>query len=96
MDSDAYYGIDVSAIEKAVTPKTKAIMATRLYGQAFDMDSVMVIASAHSLYVVEDSAQSHGATYHGKLTGTFGDVGCFSFYPTKPVGALGDVGAVIK
>ena len=89
------FNIDPSKIEAAITGKTKAIMPVPLYGQACDMDSVMEIARKHNLYVVEDCAQAHGATYKGKKIGTFGDAAGFSFYPGKNLGALGDAGATI-
>jgi len=89
------FNIDPSRIEDKITAKTKAIMPVHLYGQACDMDPVMEIAKKHSLYVVEDCAQAHGATYKGRKIGTFGDVAGFSFYPGKNLGALGDAGAVI-
>lgn len=95
VEADEYYGIDVNSIEKAITEKTKAIIAVQLYGQMCDMDKVMEIAKKHGLYVVEDCAQCHGATYKGRKAGTIGDVGCFSFYPMKPIGAFGDAGAVV-
>ena len=95
VDVDAYFGIDVQAIEKAITKKTKAIIAVHLYGQMCDMASIIQIAEAHKLFVVEDCAQAHGAVYQGKKAGTFGDVACFSFYPMKPIGAFGDAGAVV-
>ena len=95
VDVDAYFGIDVQAIEKAITKKTKAIIAVHLYGQMCDMASILKIAEAHKLFVVEDCAQAHGAVYQGKKAGTFGDVACFSFYPMKPIGAFGDAGAVV-
>lgn len=95
VDVDAYFGIDVQAIEKAITKKTKAIIAVHLYGQMCDMASIMQIAETHKLFVVEDCAQAHGAVYQGKKAGTFGDVACFSFYPMKPIGAFGDAGAVV-
>ena len=88
------FNIDPDKIESAITDKTKAILVVHLYGQASEMDSIMSVANKHNLYVVEDCAQSHGAKYNGKMTGTFGDVGCFSFYPTKNLGAFGDAGAV--
>lgn len=94
VEPDKYYGIDASKIEEAITEKTKAILAVHLYGQACDMESVTAIAENHGLYVVEDCAQSHGAMQNGKMTGAFGDVGCFSFYPSKNLGAFGDAGAV--
>lgn len=95
VDADEYFGVDASAIEKVITDKTKAIMVVHLYGQPCDMDAIMPIAKKHNLYVVEDCAQCHGATYKGKKCGTFGDVACFSFYPMKPIGAFGDSGAVV-
>ena len=88
------YNIDPSQIEGAITPKTKAIIPVHLYGQPADMDPIMDVARKHNLRVIEDCAQSHGATYKGKKTGTFGDVACFSFYPGKNLGAYGDGGAV--
>lgn len=95
VEPDAYHGIDVSAIEAAITPRTKAILPVHLYGQACDMDAVCAIAKKHGLYVIEDCAQSHGARFGDTLTGSFGTIGCFSFYPTKPCGGLGDGGACV-
>ena len=89
------YNIDVHKIESAITNKTKAIMPVHLYGQACDMDPLMEIAKKHRLYVIEDCAQAHGATYKGRKIGTFGDLAGFSFYPGKNLGALGDAGAAI-
>ena len=89
------FNIDPSKIEAAVTPRTKAIMPVHLYGRACDMDPIMDVARRHGLRVVEDCAQAHGATYKGKMIGTFGDAAGFSFYPGKNLGALGDAGAVI-
>lgn len=89
------YNIDSDLIEKAITNKTKAIIPVHLYGQPCDMDPIMAIAKKYNLYVIEDCAQAHGATYKGKLIGTFGDSAGFSFYPGKNLGALGDAGAVI-
>lgn len=89
------YNIDVHKIESAITNKTKAIMPVHLYGQACDMDPLMEIARRYHLYVVEDCAQAHGATYKGRKIGTFGDLSGFSFYPGKNLGALGDAGAAI-
>lgn len=88
------YNIDPAKIEAAITPKTKAIMPVHLYGQPCDMDPIMAIAKKHNLYVIEDCAQAHGATYNGKIIGSFGDAAGFSFYPGKNLGALGDAGAV--
>ena len=89
------FNISPMLIEEKVTDKTKAIMPVHLYGQPCDMDPIMDIAHKYGLYVVEDCAQAHGATYKGKAIGTFGDVSGFSFYPGKNLGALGDAGAVV-
>lgn len=89
------YTINPAAIEEKVTACTKAIMAVHLYGQPAQMDAIMDIAKKHGLKVIEDSAQAHGATYHGKRTGSLGDAAGFSFYPGKNLGALGDGGAVV-
>ena len=95
VEPDAYHCIDPMKIEAAITEKTKAILPVHLYGQACDMDAICAIAEKHGLYVIEDCAQSHGACWKGRKTGTFGTIGCFSFYPTKPCGALGDGGALV-
>jgi len=87
--------IDVSKIEAAVTPKTRAIIPVHLFGQPADMDPIMEIARRHDLMVIEDACQAHGAEYKGKRTGTLGHVGCFSFYPSKNLGAYGDGGMVV-
>lgn len=87
--------INAALIEDAITEKTKAIMPVHLYGQACDMDKIMEIAKKHGLFVVEDCAQAHGATYKGKRVGSFGDAAGFSFYPGKNLGALGDAGAAV-
>lgn len=89
------YNIDPKRIEERITSKTKAIMPVHLYGQACDMDPIMAIAKKYNLYVLEDCAQAHGATYKGKVIGSFGDAAGFSFYPGKNLGALGDAGAVV-
>jgi len=89
------FNINPALIEEKITDKTKAIMPVHLYGQACDMDPIMDIAKEHNLFVVEDCAQAHGATYKGKKVGTFGDAAGFSFYPGKNLGALGDAGAVV-
>lgn len=94
VEPNRFNNIDVAKIEEAITPKTKAILVVHLYGQASKMDAVMELAERYGLKVVEDCAQSHGAKYGGRMTGSFGDVGCFSFYPTKNLGAFGDGGAV--
>jgi dTDP-4-amino-4,6-dideoxygalactose transaminase len=89
------YNIDPSRIEEKITPKTKALMIVHLYGRSCEMDPIMDLCKKYNLSLIEDCAQSHGAKYKGKMTGTFGDLGAFSFYPTKNLGALGDAGAVI-
>ncbi|MCI9584056.1 MAG: DegT/DnrJ/EryC1/StrS family aminotransferase [Clostridium sp.] len=95
VEPDEYYNLDASKIEEAVTEKTKAIMAVHLYGQAANMGQIREIARRRRLYLLEDCAQSHGAAFEGRMTGTFGVIGCFSFYPTKNLGAFGDAGAVV-
>jgi len=89
------YNIDVTKIEEAITPNTRAIMVVHLYGKACDMDEIMRIKEKYNLYLIEDCAQAHGATYKNKLIGTFGEFAAFSFYPTKNLGALGDAGGII-
>jgi len=89
------YTIDAGQIEAAITPKTKAILPVHLYGQAADMDPILDIARRRSLVVIEDAAQAHGAEYKGRRTGGMGDLGCFSFYPGKNLGAYGEGGAVV-
>ncbi|WP_177220865.1 DegT/DnrJ/EryC1/StrS family aminotransferase [Selenomonas sp. GACV-9] len=94
VEPDAYDNIDADKIEAAITDKTKAILAVHLYGQACDMTKIMALANKYNLKVVEDCAQSHGNKWQGQTVGTFGDVGCFSFYPTKGCGAFGDAGCI--
>ncbi len=89
------FNINPALIEEKITAKTKAIMPVHLYGQACDMDPIMALAKQYNLFVVEDCAQAHGATYKGKNIGTFGDAAGFSFYPGKNLGALGDAGATV-
>lgn len=89
------YNIDPLKIEEKISAQTKAIMIVHLYGKSCDMDPIVDLCKKYNLVLIEDCAQSHGAKYNGKLTGTFGDFGAFSFYPTKNLGALGDAGAVI-
>lgn len=90
-----YYTLDPNLIEDALSDKTKAIIPVHLYGQPCDMDRIMEVANKYGLKVIEDCAQAHGAKYKGRKVGTIGDVGCFSFYPTKNLGAIGDGGGVI-
>ncbi len=92
----ASYTIDPAKIEKAITPRTKAIIPVHLYGGAADLNPIVDLARRHDLKVIEDCAQAHGTRYasHDRLVGSFGDVACFSFYPTKNLGAIGDGGLV--
>lgn len=94
VEPDRYYNIDADKIEEKITDRTKAILAVHLYGQACDMTKIMEVAQKHDLKVVEDCAQSHGALWNGQKVGTFGEIGCFSFYPTKGCGAFGEAGCV--
>ena len=95
VEPDEYYGIDAQRIEEKITDKTKAILVVHLYGIPCQMDRLVDLCKKYRLRLVEDCAQSHGACFDGKMTGTFGDVGCFSFYPSKNLGAFGDAGAVV-
>lgn len=90
-----YYTMDPSGLESAITPKTKAIIPVHLYGQPADMGAIMAVAQKHALVVIEDCAQAPGALYQNKRLGSFGAMACFSFYPTKNLGALGDGGMVL-
>jgi len=94
VDIDKYSLIDVSKIEKAISKKTKAIMPVHLFGQSCEMNKIMSLAKKYNLKVIEDCAQAHGATYFNKKVGSIGDVGCFSFYPTKIFGTYGDGGFI--
>ena len=89
------YNLDVSKIEEKITNRTKAIIPIHLYGQCSDIKLMLEIAKKHNLKVIEDACQSHGALYHNKKAGSLGDIGCFSFYPSKNLGCFGDGGAVI-
>lgn len=88
------YNIDPKKLKASLTKNTKALMVVHLYGKACAMDEITAFCKEHGLYLIEDCAQSHGARFSNQTTGTFGDFGCFSFYPTKNLGALGDGGAV--
>ena len=88
----ATYNLDPNLIEEKITPRTRAIMAVHLYGQTADMDRINAVAARHGLKVIEDAAQSHGATCNGRKAGALGDAAAFSFYPGKNLGALGDGG----
>ena len=93
IDPDTF-NLDASKLEAAITPKTKAIIPVHLYGQPCDMDKIMEVAKRHNLHVIEDCCQAIGAKYKGQMVGTFGDIGCYSFYPTKNLGGMGDGGLV--
>lgn len=96
MDIDPVtYEMDVTQIKDRITPRTKAIIPVHLYGQPADMDPILELARSHGLKVIEDNAQAFGATYRGKKTGSIGDIGCLSFFPTKNLGAFGDGGMVV-
>ncbi|HMO59119.1 MAG TPA: DegT/DnrJ/EryC1/StrS family aminotransferase [Roseiflexaceae bacterium] len=94
VDADSHT-MDPSLIERAITPRTQAIIPVHLYGRMADMDAIMAVATRHGIPVIEDCAQAHGATWRGRPAGSFGACACFSFYPTKNLGALGDGGAVV-
>ncbi len=89
------FNIDPKKIEEKITKRTKAIMPVHIFGHPAEMDTIMDIAARHKLIVIEDCAQAIGATYKGKRAGSFGDAGCFSFYPSKNLGAYGDGGMVV-
>lgn len=95
VEPDLYFGINVGEIEEKITERTKAVMAVHLYGIPCQMDRLTKLCAVHGITLIEDCAQSHGATFAGKMTGTFGTVGCFSFYPTKNLGAFGDGGCIV-
>lgn len=90
-----FYTLDPRCLEEAITPRTKAVVSVHLYGQPADMEEILAAARAQGLRVIEDCAQAHGAGYHGRRVGSWGDAGCFSFYPTKNLGAFGDGGMVV-
>lgn len=95
VEPDEHFQMDADKIEEKITERTKAVMVVHLYGHVADMDKIIAICKKHQLKLIEDCAQSHGAMYKGKMTGTFGDAGCFSFYPSKNLGAFGDAGALV-
>ena len=94
VEPDEYYNLDPLKIEQAITEKTKAILVVHLYGQASDMEAIAAIAKKHCLLIIEDCSQSQGAKQNGKVTGSIGDMGCFSLFPTKNLGAFGDAGVI--
>ena len=93
--SERTYNIDPDKIEKAITPRTKAIIPVHLYGQPAEMDPILEIAKKRNLFVIEDTSQAHLSAYKGKKSGSMGDIGTFSFYPGKNLGAYGEAGAVV-
>lgn len=95
VDMDDAYLMDASALEAAITPRTKALMPVHLYGQVVPMEPILEVARRHGLRVVEDASQAHGARWQGRRAGSIGDVGCFSFYPAKNLGCYGDGGALV-
>ena len=95
VEPDEYYMLDAKRLEEKLTDKTKAVMVVHLYGHSADMESICAFCKKHNLKLIEDCAQSHGSFFKGKMTGTFGDIGCFSFYPSKNMGAFGDAGAIV-
>jgi len=91
----ATFNLDPALVERAITPRTKALLPVHLYGHPCDLDALLAIARKHKLPLVEDAAQAHGAKYKGRTIGTFGTVSCFSFYPAKNLGAAGEGGALV-
>lgn len=94
VEPDKFYNIDIEKIEEKITERTKAICVVHLYGQATKMDKVLELCKKYNLKLVEDCAQAHGAEFNGQKVGSFGDIGCFSFYPGKNLGCFGDGGAI--
>lgn len=94
VEPDEYFNIDASKIEEKITEKTKAVLVVHLYGQASNMKPIVELCEKYNLRLVEDCAQAHGAKFDERQIGTFGDIGCFSFYPSKNLGAFGDAGAI--
>lgn len=92
---DTTYNLDPPKVEQALTKNTKVILPVHIYGQSADMEKILNIAKKNNIKVVEDAAQAHGASYQGKKIGSFGDISCFSFYPTKSLGAFGDGGMIV-
>ena len=95
VEPDEYYNIDANKIEDKITDRTRAILVVHLYGQASNMKPIVNLCAKYNLRLIEDCAQAHGAECNGQKVGTFGDIGCFSFYPSKNLGAFGDAGAIV-
>lgn len=95
VEPDAYYGIDPADLEKKITSRTRAVLATHLFGMMTPMEPIVSLCEKHGLLLVEDCAQAHGASERGKKAGSFGYASCFSFYPTKNLGGFGDGGAIV-
>lgn len=95
VEPDEFFNIDAAKIEEKITEKTKAVLVVHLYGQASNMEPIVTLCEKYNLRLVEDCAQSHGAKFNDQMTGSFGDIGCFSFYPSKNLGAFGDAGAIV-
>lgn len=95
VEPDEHFAMSAKKMEAKITPKTKAVMVVHLYGMATQMDEIVALCKKYNLKLIEDCAQAHGAMYNGQMMGTFGDVGCFSFYPSKNLGAFGEGGAVL-
>lgn len=95
VEPDEYFNIDAPKIEEKINDRTKAVLVVHLYGQASNMKPVLEVCKNHNPRLVEDCAQSHGAKFDGRMTCTFGDIGCFSFYPSKNPGADGGAGAIV-
>jgi dTDP-4-amino-4,6-dideoxygalactose transaminase len=91
----ATFNMDVGAAEKAITPRTRALMPVHLYGRMADMPAIMQLARTHNVRVIEDACQAHGAHMNGRMAGTIGDIGCFSFYYSKNLGAYGEAGGIV-
>jgi dTDP-4-amino-4,6-dideoxygalactose transaminase len=94
VDPDTYL-MDPALLEAAITARTRAIIPVHLYGQMADMDAILAIARRHDIPVIEDACQAHGASYKGRPAGSMGDIGCFSFYPAKNLGTIGEGGAAV-
>lgn len=94
VDTDQYHHLNINGLEKHITPKTRAIIPVHLFGQVVAIKEFQKLAKKHNLVLIEDACQAHGASFNGKMAGSFGDLGCFSFYPTKNLGGYGDGGAI--